>query len=83
MGNMRVIEALRYVHAEWVIFGDMDEKDYRKVFTRPMKVKNIPWDRLRRMEWKWVVSVNFNPKDGAMIIRYRGKPTLYERGYEK
>ena len=23
---MRVIEALRYIHAEWVIFGDMDEK---------------------------------------------------------
>lgn len=77
---MRVIEALRYIHAEWVVFVDMDEKDYRKVFTKPMKVKNIPWDRLRRMEWKWVTSVNFNKKDGTLLIRYSGKPTLYEKG---
>ena len=80
---MRVIEALRYIHAEWVIFADMDEKDYRKVFTKPMKVKNIPWDRLRRIEWRWVTSVNFNKEDGTMIIRHSGKPSLYERGYEK
>lgn len=39
---MRVIEALRYTHAEWVMFGDMDENDCRKVFTKPMKTKNIP-----------------------------------------
>ena len=51
---MRVIEALRYIRAEWVMFGDMDENDYHKVFTKPMKTKNIPWDRLRRIEWKWV-----------------------------
>lgn len=54
---MRVIEALRYIYAEWVVFANMDEKDYRKVFTKPMKMKNIPWDRLRRIEWKWVSSV--------------------------
>lgn len=59
---MRVIEALRYIHAEWVMFGDMDENDCRKVFTKPMKTKNIPWDRLRRMEWKWVSSINFSKK---------------------
>ena len=32
---MRVIEALRYIHAEWVMFGDMDENDCHKVFTKP------------------------------------------------
>ena len=80
---MRVIEALRYIHAEWVIFGDMDEKDYRKVFTKPMKVKNIPWDRLRRIEWRWVSSVNFNKENGTLVIRHSKKPTVYERGYEK
>lgn len=47
---MRVIEALRYIHAEWVMFGDMDENDCHKVFTKPMKTKNIPWDRIRRIE---------------------------------
>lgn len=80
---MRVIEALRYIHAEWVMFGDMDEDDCRKVFTKPMKMKNIPWDRLRRMEWKWVSSINFNKEDGTLIIRYSAKRPIYERGYEK
>ncbi len=80
---MRVIEALRYIHAEWVIFVDMDEKDYRKVFTKPMKIKNITWDRLRRIEWKWVSSINFNKDDGILIIRYSMKQPIYERGYEK
>ena len=80
---MRVIEALRYVHAEWVIFADMDENDYRKVFKKPMKMKNIPWDRLRRIEWKWVSSINFNKDDGILIIRYSMKRPIYERGYEK
>lgn len=80
---MRVIEALRYIYAEWVIFADMDEKDYRKVFTKPMKTKNIPWDRLRRIEWKWVSSVCFNKEDGTMIIRYSAKRPVYEKGYEK
>ena len=36
---MRVIDALRYIHAEWVMFGDMDENDCHKVFTKPMKTK--------------------------------------------
>ena len=76
---MRVIEALRYIHAEWVIFVDMDEKDYRKVFTKPMKVKNIPWDRLRRIEWRWVSSVNFNKENETLVIRHSKKPTVYER----
>ena len=80
---MRVIEALRYMHTEWVIFADMDEKDYRKVFTKPMKIKNITWDRLRRIEWKWVSSINFNKDDGILIIRYSMKRPIYERGYEK
>ena len=80
---MRVIEALRYIHTEWVIFADMDEKDYRKVFTKPMKIKNITWDRLRRIEWKWVSSINFNEDDGILIIRYSVKRPIYERGYEK
>ena len=80
---MRVIEALRYIHTEWVIFADMDEKDYRKVFTKPMKIKNITWDRLRRIEWKWVSSINFNKDDGILIIRYSMKRPIYERGYEK
>lgn len=59
---MRVIEALRYIQAEWVMFGDMDENDCHKVFTKPMKTKNIPWDRLRRIEWKWVSSINFKKR---------------------
>ena len=80
---MRVIEALRYIHTEWVIFADMDEKDYRKVFTKPMKIKNITWDRLRRIEWKWVSSINFNKDEGILIIRYSVKRPIYERGYEK
>ena len=81
--DMRVIEALRYIYAEWVVFANMDEKDYRKVFTKPMKMKNIPWDRLRRIEWKWVSSVCFNKEDGTMIIRYSAKRPVYEKGYEK
>ena len=80
---MRVIEALRYIYAEWVMFGDMDENDCHKVFTKPMKTKNIPWDRLRRIEWKWVSSISFNKKDGILIIRYSAKRPIYERGYEK
>ena len=80
---MRVIEALRYIYAEWVVFANMDEKDYRKVFTKPMKTKNIPWDKLRRIEWKWVSSVCFNKEDGTLIIRYSAKRPIYERGYEK
>ena len=36
---MRVIDALRYIHAEWVMFGDMGENDCHKVFTKPMKTK--------------------------------------------
>lgn len=80
---MRVIEALRYIYAEWVVFANMDEKDYRKVFTKPMKTKNIPWDRLRRIEWKWVSSVCFNKEDGTLIIRYSAKRPIYERGYGK
>ena len=80
---MRVIEALRYIQAEWVMFGDMDENDCHKVFTKPMKTKNIPWDRLRRIEWKWVSSINFNKNDGILIIRYSMKRPIYERGYEK
>ena len=80
---MRVIDALRYIYAEWVMFGDMDENDCRKVFTKPMKTKNIPWDRLRRIEWKWVSSINFNKDDGILIIRYSMKRPIYERGYEK
>ena len=80
---MRVIEALRYIHAERVMFGDMDENDCHKVFTKPMKTKNIPWDRLRRIEWKWVSSINFNKDDGILIIRYSVKRPIYEREYEK
>lgn len=80
---MRVIEALRYIHTEWVMFGDMDEDDCHKVFTKPMKMKNIPWDKLRRIEWKWVSSIKFNENDGILIIRYSAKRPIYERGYEK
>lgn len=80
---MRVIEALRYIYAEWVVFANMDEKDYRKVFTKPMKTKNIPWEKLRRIEWKWVSSVCFDKEDGTLIIRYSAKRPVYEKGYEK
>ena len=38
---MRVIEALRYIHAEWVIFCDLDQKDHAKVFSKRMKKDNI------------------------------------------
>ena len=80
---MRVIEALRYIQTEWIIFCDLDQKDHTKVFTKPMKVKNIPLDRLRRIEWRWVYSVNFNKENGTLVIRHSKKPTVYERGYEK
>ena len=80
---MRVIEALRYIYAEWVVFANMDEKDCRKVFTKPMKTKNIPWEKLRRIEWKWVSSVCFNKEDGTLIIRYSARRSIYERGIEK
>ena len=80
---MRVIEALRYIYAEWVIFCDLDQKDYAKIFSKRMKTKNIPWEKLRRIEWKWVSSINFNKNDGILIIRYSAKRPIYERGYEK
>lgn len=77
---MRVIDVLRICHSPggWVIFGDMDQKDPRKVFSKPMKIKNITWDRLRHIEYKNVVSVNYSPKDGCMIIRYKIKGSVYD-----
>lgn len=80
---MRVIEALRYIHAEWVIFCDLDQKDHSKVFTKRMKKNNISWEKLKRIEWKWVSVINFDPRDGTLIIRYSGRKPVYERGYEK
>lgn len=80
---MRVIEALRYIQAEWIIFCDLDQKDYSKTFSKRMKKNNITWERLKRIEWKWVSSINFNKKDGILIIRYSAKRPIYERGYEK
>lgn len=80
---MRVIEALRYIHAEWVIFCDLDQKDHSKVFSKRMKKNNIPWEKLRRIEWKWVLSINFNKDDGTLIIRYSARRPIYERGSEK
>ena len=80
---MRVIEALRYIHAEWIIFCDLDQKDHSKVFSKRMKKNNIPWEKLRRIEWKWVSSVNFDSRDGTLIIRYSAKRPIYEGGYEK
>lgn len=80
---MRVIEALRYIHAEWVMFGDMDENDCHKVFTKRMKKRNIPWEKLSRIEWKWVSVISFNKEDGTLIIRYSAKRSIYERGIEK
>ena len=56
------------------------KKDYRKVFTKPMKVKNIPWDRLRKIEWRWVTAINFNKEDGTLLIRHSAKKTVYETG---
>lgn len=80
---MRVIEALRYISAEWVIFCDLDQKDHSKVFSKRMKKENIPWKKLQRIEWKWVSHMNFNKEDGTLIIRYSAKKPIYERGYEK
>lgn len=80
---MRVIEALRYIGAEWIIFCDLDQKDYSKVFSKRMKKNNIPWEKLRRIEWKWVSSVNFDSRDGTLIIRYSARRSIYERGIEK
>ena len=80
---MRVSEALRYIGAEWIIFCDLDQKDHSKVFSKRMKKNNIPWEKLKRIEWKWVSSINFNKKDGILIIRYSAKRPIYERGHEK
>ena len=80
---MRVIEALRYISAEWVIFCDLDQKDHSKVFSKRMKKENIPWKKLQRIEWKWVSSVNFDSRDGTLIIRYSARRPIYERGIEK
>lgn len=80
---MRVIEALRHISAEWVMFCDLDQKDYSKVFSKRMKKNNIPWEKLRRIEWKWVSSVNFDSRDGTLIIRYSARRPIYERGIEK
>ena len=80
---MRVIEALRHISAEWVMFCDLDQKDYSKVFSKRMKKNNIPWEKLRRIEWKWVSSVNFDSRDGTLIIRYSARRSIYERGIEK
>ena len=80
---MRVIEALRYIGAEWVIFCDLDQKDHSKVFSKRMKKKNIPWEKLQRIEWKWVSSVNFDSRDGTLIKKKKKKRPIYERGYEK
>lgn len=80
---MRVIEALRYINAEWVIFCDLDQKDHSKVFSKRMKKNNIQWKRLSRIEWKWVSTISFSKEDGTLIIRYSEKRPVYERGYEK
>ena len=80
---MRVIEALRYIGAEWIMFCDLDQKNCSKVFSKRMKKNNIPWEKLKRIEWKWVSSINFNKEDGTLIIRYSAKRPIYERGYEK
>lgn len=80
---MRVIEALRYIGAEWIIFCDLDQKDHAKVFSKRMKKNNIPWEKLKRIEWKWVSSVNFDSRDGTLIIRYSARRSIYERGIEK
>lgn len=76
---MRVIEALRYIQTEYVMFGDMDQKDCNKVFTKPMKTKNITWETLRKIEWKWVNGISFNKGNEAILIRYSTKPPIYER----
>lgn len=80
---MRVIETLRYIHAEWVIFCDLDQEDHSKVFSKRMKKRNIPWEKLSRIEWKWVSTISFNKEDGTLIIRYSAKKPIYERGIEK
>ena len=80
---MRVIEALRYIGAEWIIFCDLDQKDHAKVFSKRMKKNNITWERLKRIEWKWVSYINFNKEDGTLIIRYSAKRPIYEGGYDK
>lgn len=80
---MRVIEALRYIQAEWIIFCDLDQKYYTKAFSRRMKKNNIPWKKLKRIEWKWVSVIAFDKESGTLIIRYSAKRPVYERGYEK
>lgn len=80
---MRVIEALRYIQTEWIIFCDLDQKDHTKVFSKRMKKNNIPWEKLKRIEWKWVSVIAFNKEDGTLIIRYSAKRPVYERGCDK
>ena len=80
---MRVIEALRYISAEWVIFCDLDQKDHSKVFSKRMKKNNISWEKLKRIEWKWVSVINFSKDDGTLTIRYSARRPIYERGIEK
>lgn len=80
---MRVIEALRHISAEWVMFCDLDQKDYSKVLSKRMKKNNIPYEKLSRIEWKWVSTINFNKDDGTLIIRYSARRPIYERGIEK
>ena len=80
---MRVIEALRYISAEWIMFCDLDQKDHAKVFSKRMKKNNITWEKLKRIEWKFVSSIVFNKEDGTLIIRHSAKRPIYERGYEK
>ena len=80
---MRVIEALRYIHAEWVIFCDLDQKDHSKVLSKRMKKRNIPWETLSRIEWKGVSNINFNKEDGSLVVRYSAKRSIYVRGFAR
>ena len=74
---MKVIEALRYCHADWVVFVDLD-KTGSEAFSKKMKVKNITWDRLRHIEWKNVSSICYW-NDGCLCIRYKNNKAVYEQ----
>lgn len=81
---MRVIDVLRTYHSvdQWVMFVDMDAvgtKDHNKIWSKPMKMKNITWDRLRHIENKYVVSVNYSPKSGYLIIRHRSEKSIFDK----
>ena len=75
---MKVIEALRYCHADWVVFVDLD-KTGSEAFSKKMKVKNITWDRLRPVSYThldvYKRQIHSNP---PCILIIRGMEYFYK-----